>query len=421
MLKANRYIYNGDYDRGERVVEIWTEVQPNSTEAFAAMAQLNRIRGTSESLAKSMAAYDHLLTLDPKDYGILRRKAALEEQRGNLDAAAGHLKDFLAQVPDSGDAHVQLAGVYQAMGDLEAAQATLEDAAILSDSPLESEIGLARLEARRGLFGEAEARLAVQLDEDLDPPQRVSVFGALTEIAIAQGQVERALAWYDELREASQIFMPPMVQLIGVDLERPGMLAVLGRTDEALAEADRIKSQLQPPMDAIVNVSYSLIYEIDENEEAYRRIVNETMLVADQLPPMLQSFIEMQQARVALWDDAPGEAKLHLDRSSELLGQSIMKVFQDNLSSTSMHVALAELYLEADAPDVALERLEDILRLFPASAHAKLVLSKVHAARGNVDLSFEVLAEAQAIWSAADDDYILGLEAKRLMDGYVDR
>lgn len=29
-LKANRYIFDGDFERGERVIEIWTRVQPNS-------------------------------------------------------------------------------------------------------------------------------------------------------------------------------------------------------------------------------------------------------------------------------------------------------------------------------------------------------------------------------------------------------
>ncbi|MGI9201639.1 MAG: hypothetical protein ACR2QL_11305, partial [Woeseiaceae bacterium] len=35
VLKANRYIFDGDYDRGVRVVELWSQVQPNSTEALA--------------------------------------------------------------------------------------------------------------------------------------------------------------------------------------------------------------------------------------------------------------------------------------------------------------------------------------------------------------------------------------------------
>ena len=96
LLKANRYIYDGDYDRGERVVEIWTQVQPNSTDALQAMARINRIRGTAESLQKASAAYDRLLDIDPRDFGIYLQKAELEEQRGNPAAAAGYLRQFLA-------------------------------------------------------------------------------------------------------------------------------------------------------------------------------------------------------------------------------------------------------------------------------------------------------------------------------------
>ncbi|MEL7187876.1 MAG: hypothetical protein AAFN50_15820, partial [Pseudomonadota bacterium] len=33
VLKANRYIFDGDFDRGTRVIEIWSRVQPNSTYA----------------------------------------------------------------------------------------------------------------------------------------------------------------------------------------------------------------------------------------------------------------------------------------------------------------------------------------------------------------------------------------------------
>ena len=79
VLKANRYIYDGDYDRGERVVEIWTQVQPNSTDAFQATAHINRLRGTAESLQRANAAYDRLLELNPKDFGIYRQKAEVDE------------------------------------------------------------------------------------------------------------------------------------------------------------------------------------------------------------------------------------------------------------------------------------------------------------------------------------------------------
>ena len=104
-------------------------------------------------------AYDRLLELNPNDLNIYRQKAEVESQRGNYEAAIGFLTNVIDQEPDNAAVLIQLADIYQAQGDLDAAQATLEDAALLSDDPLQSELGLARLEARRGLYAAAEQRL----------------------------------------------------------------------------------------------------------------------------------------------------------------------------------------------------------------------------------------------------------------------
>ena len=416
VLKVNRYIYDGDYERGERVVEIWTQVQPNSTEAFRAMARLNRFRGTAESLQGAIAAYDRLLELDPKDFEILRRKAEVEQQRGDYAAAAGYLRVFLEREPDSGDAHLQLADVHQSLGDLEAAQVSLEDAAILSDNPLESEIGLARLEARRGYFNAAEERLEGLFNDDLSPQQRVQVLTTRAEVALVRGQIEKSMALYTEINEIAKTFMPPMVRLMRIENQQSTLLVLLGKTDEAIAIADEITAQLQAPIDAYMNFAYTSIYDAADDREAYREWVNRTLQVQDQLPPLMQPFIEMELARVAIWDEEFDVAIPHLDRASEQLGQSMLQLFQADLSMSSLHVMLAELYLEAKAFDDSRQRLEGILKVFPANGHAKLVSAKVHAAQGDDEAGREALVEALEIWSDADADFIYGVESRSLMN-----
>ena len=379
------------------------------------MARINRILGSTESLQKASDAYKSLLELDPIDYGIYRQQAELEQQRGDYAAAADYLRDFLEQEPDSGDAHLQLAGVYQALGDLEAAQDSLEDASILSDSPLESEIGLARLEARRGFFGEAEERLAGQLNDDLGPQQRVQVMAAQSEVAFVRGQIERVIALQGEIGEIAKEFMPPIARLMGIENQQATMLALLGKTDEAIAIADAISVQLQPPMDAYMNFTYASIYDAANDRESYRDMVDKSMQVQDQLPPLTQPFLEMQLARVAIWDGQIDAAIVHLERASELLGQSFIQVFQNNLSTSSLHVMLAELYLDAQAIDESRERVDEILKVFPASGEAILLSAKIHAAEGNDAGVREALTAASEIWSAADADYIRSAESRSLM------
>ena len=124
----------------------------------------------------------------------------------------------------------------------------------------------------------------------------------------------------------------------------------------------------------------------------------------------------MRLGRLAIWDAEFGVAITHLDRASELLGQSLIQVFRDSLSTSSLHVALAELYLEANAIDISRERVDAILKVFPANGYAKLVSAKVHLAQGNEKAGREALAEALEIWSDADADYTYSVESRSLMN-----
>jgi len=415
-LKANRYIYDGDFVRGERVLDVWTQVQPNSTAAFRALAGISRLQGTEEGLIKASAAYDRLLELDPNDLDIIREQSAVEFQRGDYEAAAGYLRNFLDQKPDDGDVHLQLANIYQAQGDLDAAQRALEDAVILSDDPLQSELGLARLEARRGNYDQAEERLAGQLRGDLGPPQQMQVMGAQTEIALVRGRITRSLELIVKINEIARTLMPPMVRLVSVESQQASLLLLLGEAEDALSITNGIADQLQPPLTSYLNFTYTNIYAGMEDREGFREWVQKTHDAQDQLPAVFEPFIEMDIARLAIWDGDVETAKEHLDRAHSLFGQSFIQTLQNNLSTLSLQVKLAELYLDANEPEICLQQIEGILRVFPAHAYAMLVAAKAHFARGNDDAGLALLVKALQIWSVADENYTHRQQASALLD-----
>ncbi len=372
-------------------------------------------RGTEEGLIKASAAYDRLLELDPNDLDIYRNKSAVELQRGNYVAAVGYLHNYLDQEPDDGPVHLQLANVYQAQGDLDAAQLSLEDAAILSDDPLQSELGLARLEARRGQYDEAEERLAAQLNDDLGPQQRIQLIGAQTEIGLARGRISRSLEQIREVNEIAREFMPPMVRLLSIEGQQSSFQLLLGETEEALALIDGITAQLQPPLTSYVSFTYTSIYTEMGDREGLREWVQKTSEVRDQLPALLDPFIEMDVARLAIWDEDIEAAMEHLDRARSLLGQSFIQTLQNNLTALSVQVTLAQLYLDANKPEICLELIEGILRVFPAHAHAMMVAAKAHFAQGQEDAGLALLNNALEIWLVADENYVYLQEASDLL------
>lgn len=415
ILKANRYIYDGDYDRGERVLEIWAEVEPNSTVALQSVAQLLRVRGTSESLEKALAAYDRLLELRPNDYSIYRQQAEVEQQRGDTEAAIALLLHYLEFVPDSGPALNQLAGLYQAQGNLEAAQATLEDAVILMDDPLGAELGLIRLEARRGLFDNSVRRLEALLDDELLPQQELQVLVVAMEIAVARGKIAEAMALCDRANQLAENLMPPAQRIISVEGQKATMLMLLGRFDEALAAADEVAAKLQPPMSQYVNFSYTSIHAAAGNREEFRRWAQASRDARDQLPRFFASIMALERAQISIWDGNPDAAVVDIDTASAMLGQSILQVLLDSLSVSELYVNIARLYLDAGATGKAQEKLEAVLRVYPGNAYAKLMLAKVLIADGDSDNARLFLDDALALWSAADEEFLYLQRARELM------
>ena len=406
IIKANRYIFDGDYERGERVLDIWAQVQPNSTRAWQSIAQIARLRGGEEGLEKALGAYGQLLELNPNDYTVYLQKAGLEQQRGNFSTAASHLQRYLDFVPDSDQAYLQLAGIHLAEGDLDASQRALEDAAILSDNPVASELGLARIEVRRGLHDDAKARLQALNGDELSDQQRAQVLAVMAEVSLMLGEIDAAIGFTREASERAKSFLPPAVRMFNFDGQEAGMLALLGRTDEAVAFADAVAAQLQPPMTNYLNFTYTRIYDIADNRDEFRRWAGKNQDVGSQFPDVFQPFLEMESAKLSVWDGDNAAAIESLERASAMLEQSFLQVAQDSLSLSDLYIGAAELYLEAGETKKAKSQLEDILRVFPSNAYAKLTLARVLVAEGDTDNARLFLDDAFKVWSGADKGYV---------------
>ena len=415
IVKANRYIFDGDYERGERVLDIWAQVQPNSTRAWQSIAQLARIRGGDDGLEKALHAYDQLLKLSPNDYTVYRQKAGVEQQRGDLTSAASLLQRYLDFVPDSDQAYLQLAGIYIAQGDLDSAQRALEDAAILSDNPVASEAGLARIEVRRGLYDDAKTRLQALVGEDLSDVQRTQVLGVKAEVAIMLGEIEAAIGFIQKASELARSFMPPAVRLFNVDAQEAVLLSLLGRFDEATAFADNVAAQLQPPMTNYLNFTFTRIHYVSGNREEFRNWAARNREAASQLPDVFQPFIEMESAQISVWDGDNAAAIESLDRASAMLEQSFLQVVQDSLSTSDIYIGAADLYLAAGETEKAREQLEDILRVFPSNAYAKLILARVLVAQGDTDNARLFLDDVLKLWAGADRDYVRLKDAQAIL------
>ena len=414
-MKAQQYLYDGDLDKTMQVIDIWSQVEPNSTRALESKARLGSVMATDEALEAASGAFDRLLELNPDDVFVYREKAALEQQRGNYDAAADLLRQFLTEIPDNSDAHIQLSAIYQAQGRLADAQEALETASILSETTVTSEIGLARLEARRGLFDDASRRLDGLLSPNLNNQQRLEILGGKAEIVATQGKMFEAVDLLTEANELAKGLVPPALRITSIESQIGMMLGLAGETEEAIASMDAIVDQLQPPMSHYMNFSYTGIYETAGMREEFRATAERTMAIESQLPPPFLPFVEMERAKIAIWDGDNAAAIGHIDRAFELLGQSVLSVTITDLNSSNIFIRAAGIYVEAGASVKARERLEGILKVYPANAYARLVLAKALLAEGDAAGAKTELEEAVSIWSEADPGFVYVVEAQALL------
>lgn len=415
-LKAQRYIYDGDFERGQRVLDIWTEVQPNSPRAYFSQARLLRVLGGQQALDKAQRAYDRLLELNPTNIGVYNSKAEVELQRGDYASAAAYFEQYLEIDPDSGDARLGLASVYQAAGDLDRAQQVLEYAAVLLDDPVEPGLALALLQARRGESETAISRLDDLLEIADAPQQRLQILTARLEILASVGRIREALDTQEKVSELARAVMPPMTRLFVVETRKAGMLSLIGQTDEAIVILDGIMQMLQPPQSYFMNFVYSGIYGTAEERDAFREWASKSYARKDQFPAPLQPLVLLEQAQIAAWDGRHDDTIRLSDEASRLVSASFILLTESELSVFDMNVGIATLYLEAGAPARAREKLLEILKVYPGNTKAKLVLAKTFLVLGNPEQARQQLIEVNAAFARADEGFIYARKARALLD-----
>ena len=413
-LKANRYVFEGDYERGLRVTDIWTEVEPESPRAYVAQATLAQLKGGDEALDKAMAAYDQLLALNPKDYRVLRQRATLEQQRGDFAAAVASLLGYIDFEPADEEARLQLAAVYQASGDFDSAEDVLEDADAIADDPTSPGLALAKLESRLGRFAAATDRLEQLAAGALEPQQEVDILLAKIEVALAEGRVRDAIDLQKDASERARATLPPMVWLFTVENQRTAMYSLIGDQASALELAGTIRDQLGPPFDSFYSFTYSGIFEAAGEREKFRELAADNLAARDRLPALFHPFIDLEQAQIAIWDGRTEDAVVLAESAEAALEQSFTQLINSDFGIFNMYLGIAKIYQKASRLDSAEEVLRDILKIFPGNGIARLQLAEVQLARGDFEAAGAELELVLTYWKAADSDYRYLEEAHKL-------
>jgi tetratricopeptide (TPR) repeat protein len=194
-------------------------------------------------------------------------------ERGEDDAAIGHLTRLVATRPRFADVHYLLGLLYERRGDLEEAVHRLEAAVALNPGYAEARLALAAVCERRGDFDRSEAVVfSAPAAEDggrtLTQAKLANLQAALGDAYREAGELGEAVAAYRKALDRCPTFLDVRYRL-AVALREHGL------PDQALRELDRVLRANPGYVDAIVQRGLTLwsLGQADRAAAAWRDVV----------------------------------------------------------------------------------------------------------------------------------------------------
>lgn len=406
ILRGNEYALKGDVPTAIRVLETWAEVEPNNPVPLEEVGRLYPYLGDAESREKSLAAYEKALELNPAAYDILLKQALVQRLDGRSDAALASVRRYLDHRPDDRDGYLLLARIQTEAGELGEARTAYEKASYLGSSSIEPELGLAKLDLRTGDFEGAAARIERLRDRPLSNDQRVALLAVDMQIAYTRGRLRRGLEVLDRAEEVTASYLPPLVVVLQYSLQRAQWLAELGEFERAEAALKEARDSTNPPWDGYLRFGELIINGLRDDKEAYDRTLAAVEAFHERYPnPLFAPFVLGSKAAQACWEDEDERGIELAQRALELLDGSVINA-ESEVGENPMLLVVIDALIDAGAYELAAERLELVLRGFPAHAQARMRLGLVESRRGDPEAARAQLERALAIWEDADEHYV---------------
>lgn len=411
LIKGLDYSLQGQIDKVVRVIEMWTELQPDNPEAHTQMAIVYMFFGDQRDKALESFARARELGED----WVLLIEARLHTANGEIDKALAAYRQHAESFPEDHSPWVQMGQLYRSQGRLDEAREASERAALLDSSFVTPLVDLAELDLREGRLDEAWLNLEKATDVAKDDSQLSVVTSKIVDWHQAQGQVQLASEAVDEFLELQRRVQNP-VSFLAVTSNEMRHYVRANRMDDAIARLQEFEGKIQPPFNRFIDLGYLTLYLVAEEPD-----------LAEERLVLVEEFIrEMQREDFAFaiqWSRA-----VILRQRGDIVGARAK--FEEALSlfEVSIHSALAEtevdrLEILMALGDIARDQgdleaagahLEEVLRVWPWNAAANLSLARLRVAQNRDSEARDALERALEMWANADPGFEPAAEAREL-------
>ena len=392
----------GDYDSLLKLLDMWVEIYPDDTNAHQMMARTQMSAG--KDLVKAEISLLKLRELMPDNDNNLVSLASLNFLNKNFKATLEYMNNYIERNPMDKNGYRYIATFYMQMGEHQKARESYDKILLLEPSNFEAQLNKIYLSVVTGETNFAKNELNTLIAATEKNQEKLAANQVYQWILTNSGQYQSFIERY-QLPELDYSDLSPLSRMMSVEIPIAQAKIQLGRYDEAIAELESIKSKLQHPYDRTVSSSLMLAYFYQEDANKLEHSIKSLAKFLDSNPnPWLRQQLEKGQT---YWYELTGDFAKALAGATEAKEKmsKAMSTASNSFSYLEQKTIEAKYLMKTGRVDDAISSLNEVLRVYPSYALAKLYLLQAYLENNNQQSAKELIKELDQVWEQADESY----------------
>jgi len=412
-LKANRYAVLGDYDKAVRVLEMWTEVHPESFQAHVTLARNMIMMGR---LADAREALGAARELDPDNAEIDHLLFSIEKLAGDLDAAAERLRAYIESEPQDAQARIDLGNLHLRRGEFDRALRVLEEAELIASDPFEAELAQMVVDARSGRLGKALTTMRSAMQRLDRSDKRAQLILTRYRALSMAGRFRDVIAMVDANRETLQRGYPAANYWLVVAEMLSKAHGNLGEQDAAMAVLDEATGAIGEPMGRYLSINrVQVLHGLGAEASVLEPHLERFRFFEDNFSfSGTEAYVHLGAALVAERRGDTASAVERMRSAVEAIRASSISL--DLFALDYFDYQLGAILRADGRLEEARAVLEELLQRHPAHGPGRLEMARAELAEGRTEVARSHLERLMDQWQGADEAYIDYREASRLFE-----
>ena len=401
LAKSGYYEHKKDPDKQFRVLKMWVELYPEDNLARKNLAMLFFAR---RQFDQAIQQYEKMLEIDPGQQLALMEIGNLYREQGELEKSLNYHRRYAELFPRRSEAQIELARDYLGLAEFEKAFEHYEKALVIEPDQVDVIVAMARLERSRGRFEEGK-RLALEaLETARTPGDLEEAFNALSLEARFFGRIREALEYKRRAAGQAAKHKPPLLAAFE-QIEALGLVTAVEGKEKAIREAERLRKQLQPPMDRLASLGIVDIYLESEDPQG-------AALELAQLESWVQTY-KFDFFRPALLQV---RGRIHEFQDQHEKAVEIFKhQLQEDPTRAKVHRQIGRCLRLLGKGDEARQSLARAFRYSPHDPKNHYEMALIDQAVGNSQEAVRHLGLALEIWKKADPEFKPAQKARQAL------